>query len=180
MSASAAKPSATSREARIDAARAAWYRGFVAEAVDQFFRSTDVLDVTGRRHRGLLAADDFAGWSATVEDPVAYDYHGHTVLKCGPWSQGPVFLQQLALLRGFDIGAMDPFGADFVHTVVECAKLAYADREAYYGDPEFRPRAARRVAVRRLQRRAPQAGRAQRVAGTAARHGARLHAHRRS
>ena len=105
--------------------------------MDKFFRSTDVLDVTGRRHRGLLAADDFARWSATVEDPVAYDYHGHTVLKCGPWSQGPVFLQQLALLRGFDIGAMDPFGTDFVHTVVECAKLAYADREAYYGDPNF-------------------------------------------
>ena len=126
-----------SREARIDAARGAWYRGFVAEAVDKFFRSTDVLDVTGRRHRGLLAAEDFARWSATVEDPVAYDYHGHTVLKCGPWSQGPVLLQQLALLRGFDIGAMDPFGNDFVHTVVECAKLAYADREAYYGDPNF-------------------------------------------
>jgi gamma-glutamyltranspeptidase / glutathione hydrolase len=126
-----------SREARIDAARAAWYRGFVAEAVDRFFRSSEVLDVTGRRHRGLLAADDFARWSATVEDPAAYDYHGHTVLKCGPWSQGPVFLQQLALLRGFDIGAMDPLGADFVHTVVECAKLAYADREAYYGDPNF-------------------------------------------
>jgi gamma-glutamyltranspeptidase/glutathione hydrolase len=125
------------RETRIEAARAAWYRGFVADAVGNFFRSNDVLDVTGRRHRGLLAADDFARWSATVEDPVAYDYHGHTVLKCGPWSQGPVFLQQLALLRGFDIGAMDPFGAEFVHTVVECAKLAYADREAYYGDPNF-------------------------------------------
>ena len=125
------------REARIEAARAAWYRGFVAEAVGTFFRSTDVLDVTGRRHRGMLAADDFARWSATVEDPVAYDYHGHTVLKCGPWSQGPVFLQQLALLRSFDVGAMDPLGAEFVHTVVECAKLAYADREAYYGDPDF-------------------------------------------
>jgi gamma-glutamyltranspeptidase / glutathione hydrolase len=125
------------REARIEAARDAWYRGFVADAVDSFFRSNDVLDVTGRRHRGLLAADDFARWSATVEDPVAYDYHGYTVLKCGPWSQGPVFLQQLALLRGFDIGAMDPLGAEFVHTVVECAKLAYADREAYYGDPNF-------------------------------------------
>ena len=125
------------REARIDAARGAWYRGFVAEAVDRFFRSTDVLDVSGRRHRGLLAAEDFARWSATVEDPVAYDYHGHTVLKCGAWSQGPAFLQQLALLRGFDIGAMDPLGNDFVHTVVECAKLAFADREAYYGDPNF-------------------------------------------
>ncbi len=125
------------REARIEAARNAWYRGFVAEAVDRFFRSTDILDVTGRRHRGLLTVEDFAGWSATVEDPVAYDYDGHTVLKCGPWSQGPVLLQQLALLRGFDIAEMDPFGADFVHTVAECAKLAYADREAWYGDPQF-------------------------------------------
>jgi gamma-glutamyltranspeptidase/glutathione hydrolase len=125
------------REARIDAARGAWYRGFVAEAVDKFFRNTDVLDVTGRHHRGLLTADDFARWSATVEAPVTYDYHGHTVLKCGVWSQGPVFLQQLALLKGFDIGALNPLGPDFIHTVVECAKLAYADREAYYGDPNF-------------------------------------------
>ncbi len=125
------------REARIDAACAAWYGGFVAEAVGRFFAETDVLDASGRRHRGLLTAQDFSKWSATVEDPVSYDYHGHTVLKCGPWSQGPVFLQQLALLRGFDIGAMDLLGPDFVHTVVECAKLAFADREAYYGDPDF-------------------------------------------
>jgi gamma-glutamyltranspeptidase / glutathione hydrolase len=127
----------SSREARIDAARRAWYHGFVADAVDRFFRGNEVLDVTGRRHRGLLTADDFSRWSATVESPAAYDYHGHTVLKCGVWSQGPVFLQQLALLRGLDIAAMDPTGADFVHTVVEAAKLAYADREAYYGDPNF-------------------------------------------
>ena len=125
------------REARIDAARDAWYRGFVAEAVDRFFSASDVLDTSGRRHRGLLTADDFAQWSASVEAPLAYDYHGYTVLKCGPWSQGPVFLQQLALLKGFDIGGMDPIGALFVHTVMEAAKLAYADREAYYGDPDF-------------------------------------------
>jgi gamma-glutamyltranspeptidase/glutathione hydrolase len=126
-----------SREDRIEAARDAWYRGFVAEAVDRFCRSTDVLDVSGRHHCGLLTGQDMARWSATVEDPVGYDYHGHAVLKCGPWSQGPVMLQQLALLRGFDIGAMDPIGAEFVHTVVEAAKLAYADREGYYGDPDF-------------------------------------------
>lgn len=126
-----------SREARIEAARGAFYRGFVAEAVDRFFRTEAVLDVTGKHHRGQLAASDFAAWEATVEDPARYDYHGHTVLKCGVWSQGPVLLQQLALLAGFDIGAMDPTGAEFVHTVVECAKLAYADREGWYGEPRF-------------------------------------------
>jgi gamma-glutamyltranspeptidase/glutathione hydrolase len=125
-----------SREARIDAARRAWYQGFVAEAVDRFCRDTDVLDVTGRRHRGLLRGDDMARWSATVEAPLATDYRGHTVLKCGPWSQGPAFLQQLALLAHADLDAMDPMGADFIHTVVESAKLAFADREAYYGDPD--------------------------------------------
>jgi len=125
------------RESRIDAARAAWYRGFVAAAIDGFFRGNEVLDASGERHRGLLCADDLANWQASVEDPVSFDYQGHTVLKCGPWSQGPVFLQQLALLANFDLPAMDPLGADFVHTVVECAKLAFADREAYYGDPNF-------------------------------------------
>ena len=126
-----------SREARIDAARGAWYRGFVAEAVDRFFRNHEILDVSGRRHRGLLTGADMAQWSATVEAPLTYDYGEHTVLKCGPWSQGPVLLQMLALLKGFDIGAMDPIGADFVHVVAEAMKLAYADREAYYGDPLF-------------------------------------------
>ena len=126
-----------SREARIESARRAWYDGFVAEAVGRFFAETEVLDASGRRHRGLLNADDFARWQPRVETPASYDYHGHTVLKCGPWSQGPVFLQQLALLQGFDVAAMDPVGADFVHIVTECAKLAYADREAFYGDPDF-------------------------------------------
>ena len=136
--ASAAKPAAPRARRASMRRAAAWYRGFVAEAVDRFFRSTDVLDVTGRRHRGLLAADDFAALVGDRRRPASRTTITATrVLKCGPWSQGPVFLQQLALLRGFDIGAMDPLGADFVHTVVECAKLAYADREAYYGDPNF-------------------------------------------
>ncbi len=126
-----------SREARIEAARDFWYKGYVAEVVGKFFASNDILDSSGRKHRGLLAADDFARWSAGVEAPLAYDYHGHTLLKCGPWSQGPVMLQQLALLKGFDLGAMDPLGANFVHHVIEAQKLAYADREAFYGDPDF-------------------------------------------
>ncbi len=125
-----------SREGRIDSVRNAWYRGWVAEAIGNFYGTHDILDSSGRRHRGLLTADDMARWAATVEDPIGYDYHGTTVLKPGPWSQGPALLQTLALLKGFDIAAMDPNGADFVHTVVEAFKLAYADREAYYGDPE--------------------------------------------
>ncbi len=125
-----------SREARIDAARDAWYRGFVAEAVDRFFRTQEILDTSGRRHRGLLTAEDFARWRAPIEEPLRFDYPDTTVLKCGPWSQGPAMLQQLALLAGFDIDELDPLGAEFVHVVVECAKLAFADREAYYGDPD--------------------------------------------
>ncbi|MCC6717697.1 MAG: gamma-glutamyltransferase family protein [Acetobacteraceae bacterium] len=126
----------TTREARIDSVRNAWYRGWVAEAIGRFYANEDILDASGRRHRGLLTADDMARWAASVEDPIAYDYHGTTVLKVGPWSQAPAMLQTLALLKGFDIAAMDPDGADFVHTVVEAMKLAYADREAYYGDPD--------------------------------------------
>jgi gamma-glutamyltranspeptidase/glutathione hydrolase len=125
-----------SREARIDAARNAFYRGFAAEAVDKFYR-TEIMDSSGRRNAGLLTGDDMARWSAPVEAPLSLDYHGHTILKCGTWSQGPALLQQFALYKGFDIAAMDPMGADFVHLVVEAAKLAFADREAYYGDPDF-------------------------------------------
>src|SRR5258708_630376 len=124
------------REAQIEAARRAWYQGFVAEAIDQFCR-TEVMDNSGRRHRGMLNGDDMARWEATVETPLTYDYHGHTVAKCGPWTQGPIFLQQLALLRDFDLAGMDPLGATFLHTVTEAAKLAFADREAWYADPNF-------------------------------------------
>jgi len=115
-----------SREARIDAARDAFYRGFVAEAVDSFFAAED----------GLLTAEDMAGWQATLEAPVTLDYRGHTICKTGPWGQGPVMLQQLALLAGFDLDATGP-GPEYIHTVTECAKLAFADREAWYGDPDF-------------------------------------------
>jgi gamma-glutamyltranspeptidase/glutathione hydrolase len=125
------------RERQIERARTAWYRGFVADAIDRFCRHQKVLDSSGRRHGGLLTGEDLARWEAPVEAPLTFDYRGYTVAKGGPWSQGPVLLQQLALLQGFDLDALDPLGPDFVHTVVECAKLAFADREAWYGDPEF-------------------------------------------
>src|SRR5207248_2109293 len=124
------------REHELERAHALWYEGFVAEAIEAFAR-TEVVDATGTRHTGFLSANDLAMWHATVEDPVSRDYRGHTVFKTGPWGQGPVFLQQLALLEGFDVPEMEPAGRDFVHTVVECAKLAFADREAWYGDPDF-------------------------------------------
>ncbi|HWD58213.1 MAG TPA: gamma-glutamyltransferase family protein [Stellaceae bacterium] len=125
------------RERVIDRARDSWYRGFVAEAIDKFCRTEKVLDSSGRRHNGVLTGDDMARWQAPVEAPLTYDYRGYTVVKGGPWSQGPVLLQQLALLAGFDLDDTDPTGPDFVHTVVECSKLAYLDREAWYGDPDF-------------------------------------------
>ena len=126
-----------SREGQIERARNAWYRGFVAEAIDRFCRTEKVLDVSGRRHGGLLTGDDLARWEAPVEAPLTFDYRGFTAAKGGPWSQGPVLLQQLALLNGFDLDDLDPLGPDFVHIVVECAKLAFADREAWYGDPDY-------------------------------------------
>ncbi|MFQ5973797.1 MAG: gamma-glutamyltransferase family protein [Alphaproteobacteria bacterium] len=125
------------RDAQIEAARQAFYEGFVAEAIDRFCAGRPVMDSSGRRHKGVLAGDDLARWTPSYEAPVALDYEGYRVCKAGPWSQGPVFLQQLALLAGFDLGAMDTVDARFVHTVTECAKLAFADREAYYGDPDF-------------------------------------------
>ncbi|WP_375570859.1 gamma-glutamyltransferase family protein [Seohaeicola saemankumensis] len=125
------------REAQIDAARDAFYRGFVAEGIADYLSTAEVMDASGQRHKAVLTADDLAGYAAHVEEPLTYDYHGWTVAKCGPWTQGPVFLQTLALLKGFDLSAMDPMGADFIHHVVEAKKLAYADREVYYGDPDF-------------------------------------------
>jgi gamma-glutamyltranspeptidase/glutathione hydrolase len=125
------------REHQIEKARKVWYRGFVAEEMEKYCRDVLAMDTSGERHAGVLTAQDMAAWEASYEEPLTYDYAGYTVLKTGPWAQAPVFLQQLALLKGFDIAAMDPLGPDFVHTVVECAKLAFADREAYYADPDF-------------------------------------------
>jgi gamma-glutamyltranspeptidase / glutathione hydrolase len=123
------------RDAQIDAATRAFYEGFVAEAIDRYVTTTEVIDATGGRHAGLLTGKDLADWRPPVEQPALLEYRGHLVHKPGPWSQGPVFLQQLALLSGFDLGAMGWGSPDHLHTVVESAKLAFADREAWYGDP---------------------------------------------
>ncbi|MFQ5567837.1 MAG: gamma-glutamyltransferase family protein, partial [Paracoccaceae bacterium] len=123
------------REAQIEAARRAFYSGFVAEAVDRFYRH-EIATEPGVLHAGLLAGQDMADWRASTEETVAIDYAGVTVHKTGPWGQGPALLQALRMLEGSDIGAMDPFGDLFVHTAVEALKLALADRDAWYGDPD--------------------------------------------
>jgi len=125
------------RVAQIERARQSWSHGFVAEAIDRFCRTQDIMDTSGHKHRGVLTADDMARWTPHIEAPLTYDYGRYTVCKTGPWGQGPVTLQQLALLKGFDLDGLDPTGPDFIHLTVECSKLAYADRETFYGDPDF-------------------------------------------
>jgi gamma-glutamyltranspeptidase/glutathione hydrolase len=125
------------RENEIEAARDCFYRGFVAEAIDSFCQKTEAMDTSGQRHRGLLRGSDLARWQASYEAPQCYDYHGWRVNKIGPWGQGPVFLQTLAMLADKDLASMPTAGSAFVHTLVEAMKLAFADREAYYGDPDF-------------------------------------------
>jgi gamma-glutamyltranspeptidase/glutathione hydrolase len=125
------------RIAQIERARRAWSKGFVAEAIDKFCRTQEIMDTSGRRHRGVLTADDMARWTPHLEAPLTHDYGPYTVCKTGPWGQGPAMLQQLALLKGFDFDSLDPTGPDFIHLIVEAVKLAYADREAFYGDPDF-------------------------------------------
>lgn len=129
-----AEVAGSDRDRQIQAAREAWSHGFVAEAIADFCAATSWRDTSGRRHGGLLTADDLAGWQASVEAPVGLDCRDYTVYKTGPWGQGPVFLQQLALLDTLDLGATEFLSADYIHLVTEASKLAFADREAWYGE----------------------------------------------
>lgn len=124
------------RERQIEAARRAFYKGFVAEAIDDYFRRPS-MDSTGSANAGLLTGDDLHNWQATYESTLSMDYAGETIHKTGPWGQGPVLLQALGMLAGVDLEAMDTTGPQFVHTVVEVMKCCLADRDAYYGDPDF-------------------------------------------
>jgi gamma-glutamyltranspeptidase/glutathione hydrolase len=122
------------REAQIEAARRAWGTGFVAEAIDAFSRRP-FQDSSGRPHAGLVTGDDLAAYSATWEAPATLDWQGWSVAKTGFWGQGPVLLEALATLDALDDpGAYDPGTAAGVHAQVEALKLAFADREAWYGD----------------------------------------------
>ncbi len=115
------------RTAGLRAAHEVFYRGEIAQQIAAF----------AQRHGGMLDVDDLAVFETKVETPVSVTYRGYEVFKCGPWSQGPVFLQQLRLLEGYDLQALGHNTAAYIHLVTEAAKLAFADREAYYGDPDF-------------------------------------------
>jgi gamma-glutamyltranspeptidase/glutathione hydrolase len=130
-----AKAAGSSLERQLEAARRAFYEGFVAEAIDAFARrpAPDELGM----HAGLLGGDDLSGWKATFEPPACVRYRDVEVCKTGPWGQGPVLLQQLCLLQGFDVRELGLGSPQLVHVLAECTKLALADREAWFGDPRF-------------------------------------------
>ena len=111
----------------------------LAAACDAFYSGeiAHMIAAHAQAYGGLLSVEDLAAFRCTIEDPVVFHYRGYEVYKCGPWSQGPVFLQQLALLEGYDLKQLGHNNADYLHVLIEAAKLAFADREQYYGDPDF-------------------------------------------
>jgi len=129
-----AKAAGSHREAQVDAARKAWSQGFVAEAVEDFSRKP-FRDSSGGRNPGLVTGADMAAFSASWEEPVTLEWDGFTIAKTQPWGQGPVLLETLATLAALDdADALDPSTAQGIHAQVEALKLAFADREAWYGD----------------------------------------------
>jgi gamma-glutamyltranspeptidase/glutathione hydrolase len=125
------------RSAGIDAARDYFYKGPIAKAIIDYMQSFECRDVYGQEHRGLLTLEDLADYRAKIEEPITSNYRGFDVYKCDTWCQGAVLLQQLNLLEGYDLAALGHNTVEYLHTYIECAKLAFADREHYYADPEF-------------------------------------------
>jgi gamma-glutamyltranspeptidase/glutathione hydrolase len=119
--------SGASREAAIDAVSDYFYRGDIARRIDKF----------SRENHGLLRYEDMAAFRLQPEDPVSTTYRGRQVYKPGFWSQGPAMIEGLNILEGFDLKSMGWNSADYIHTLAEALKLAYADRDTYYGDPKF-------------------------------------------
>ncbi|MBT3288837.1 MAG: hypothetical protein HN380_15925 [Victivallales bacterium] len=121
-----------SREERLQAATDRFYgrnkaRNDIAEDLEAYYIEQG----------GFLRRRDLAAHATTIEDPVTVEYRGYTICKCGPWTQGPYLCQALRLLEGFDLKAMGQFSTDYIHVVAEAIKLAMADRDEYYGDPNF-------------------------------------------
>lgn len=125
------------RSSGFDAARKYFYDGPIAKKIIGYMNTLRCKDVYGKEHHGLMTLEDMSGYSANFEKSVSADYGGLTIHKCGPWTQGPVLLQQLRILEGYDLKSMGHNSVDYIHTLMETAKLAFADREQYYADPDF-------------------------------------------
>src|SRR5690242_20734599 len=115
------------RRSKLQAVSDRFYRGDIADALEAWYIEKG----------GFLRKADLAAHKTPVVDPLVTTYRGYTVYKPGPLTQGPVLLQTLRLLEGFDLKKMGFLSADYIHTVVEAEKLAFADRDEYYGDPNF-------------------------------------------
>jgi gamma-glutamyltranspeptidase/glutathione hydrolase len=115
------------REAGLQAVRDAFYRGDVARAIVDYHRANG----------GLMTREDLADFRVALEPPAQSRFRGLDVYTCGAWCQGPVLLEMLNMLDGVDLASMGHNSVDYVHTLTEAIKLAFADREAYFGDPRF-------------------------------------------
>ena len=143
--ANAEKKVGMDRKLGLQAARDYFYSGPVARKIVDFTSNNPILDSTGEHHVGLIELDDLADYETRIETPAQIDFKTFTVHKCGPWSQGPVFLQQLRLLEEYNLVKIGHNSSEYIHLVTEASKLAFADRERYYGDPLFA-----RVPMKRL------------------------------
>lgn len=134
---SEAKMAGKNRSEALKAVRDRFYKGDIAEAIVNYQKTFACKDDTGEKHTGLLTMDDFRTYSAKIREPWTVNFKGYDVYKCGPWTQGPVYLQILNILENFDLKAMKNNSADYIHVWIEAAKLAHADRHQYYGDPDY-------------------------------------------
>ncbi|MFC1539723.1 gamma-glutamyltransferase family protein [Candidatus Latescibacterota bacterium] len=133
----ALKASGGDRHAGLMAVKDYFYKGPIAEEIVKFQKENKFKDKEGLTNYGLLTVEDFAEYECRVGEPAMVNYRGYDVYKCGPWTQGPVFLQQLNILEGYDLKAMGHNSLEYIHTWIESAKLAHADKNKYYGDPNY-------------------------------------------
>jgi len=115
------------RHLALMSARDYFYRGPIGRRIGEYMQT----------HGGLIAASDLAGWHATVGAPAKGEYHGYEVYKTGFWAQGPMMIEVLNLLEGYDLKKMGQNSPEYIHTVTEALKLGFADRDRFYGDPNF-------------------------------------------
>lgn len=115
------------RDQKLTAVRDRFYKGDIADDLEKWWISAGAF----------LRKRDLEAHRTVVEDPVKVNYQGYVIHKCNTWTQGPVLCQTLRLLEGFDLKSMEHLSADYIHVIAEAMKLAYADRDTYYGDPTF-------------------------------------------